>query len=133
MIRRCYSIAFLFVFLSASSVLAQGHKHSHAAPNGGQMVHIGKYEAEFVATPKKLILYLTDEKEKKVDPKSFDASAMVLAKGNKRHTVKLIPSKANSLEGQYSFEMGDQVRAVVTLSFKGKSLGKGRYKVQIKR
>ena len=132
-IRRCYNVAFLMFFLSASSVVAQGDKHSHVAPNGGQIVNIGKYEAELLITGKKLVLYLTDEQEKKVDPKPFIASAMVLAKGNKRNTVKLLPVGVNRLEGQYSFETDDQVRAVVTLTLNGKSVGKGRYKVQIKR
>lgn len=104
-----------------------GHGHSHAAQNGGQIVKIGQYEAEAVAKLGELSLFLTDDKDNKVDSAAFSAKAVVLAAGNKRETVELITAGSNRLVGKFAFKVDGKFRVTVTLSKDGKSLGTGRY------
>lgn len=111
--------------------LAQGH--SHAAPNGGQIVNIGKLEAEMVVRAGEISLFLTDSKDMKVDASSYSAAAVVLAKGNEQKTVELTPSGDNRLAGKFDFAIEGRFRATVTLKGKDGEIGKGRYTTDIKR
>lgn len=111
--------------------LAQGH--SHAAPNGGQIVNIGKLEAEMVVRGNEISLFLTDSKDMKVEAAPYSAAAVVLAKGNEQKTVELTPSGDNRLAGKFDFPIEGRFRATVTLKTKDSEIGKGRYNTDIKR
>lgn len=127
--RRSVLVA-LFAVLSVaalSPLAAFAQAHSHTAPNGGQIVQIGKFEAELVARPSEIAVYLTDEKEQKVDASGFSATAVVLAKGNERKTVKLLPAGDNRLTGKYDFAVDGKLRATLTLNNKAGQIGVGRY------
>ena len=126
---RRHVLAALFA-LSPAAALAQAH--SHAAPNGGEIVQIGKLEAEMVVRPREISVFLTDEKEAKVDAKDFSATAVVLAKGNERKTVKLEPAGGNRLTGQYDFAVDGKFRATLTLSNKAGPVGTGRYNLAVR-
>ena len=63
---------------------AYAQAHSHAAPNGGQIQNIGKYEAELVVKGNEVSLFVVDEKEQKVDASKLAATAVVLASGNQQ-------------------------------------------------
>ena len=107
--------------------------HSHAAPNGGQIVNIGKFEVELVATAQEIRLYLTDEKDKKVDAAQFSATAVVLARGNQQRTVELSSTGGNLLSAKYDFPVEGKFRATITLKSKDADVGRGRFNVDIKR
>lgn len=113
--------------------LAQGHAHSHAAANGGQIVNIGNLEAEMVVRGNEISLFLTDSKDMKVTAAPYSASAVVLAKGNEQKTVELTPSGDNRLAGKFDFPIEGRFRATVTLKGKDGEIGKGRYNTDIKR
>ena len=124
---------FLTVTLVALSYPAFAQGHSHAAPNGGQIVNIGKLEAELVARNGEISLFLTAAKDMKVDAASYSASAVVLAKGNEQKTVELTPSGDNRLAGKLDFVVDGRFRATVTLKGRDGEIGKGRYNTDIKR
>lgn len=131
MIRREFLLG-AALLLSPSLSYAQGG-HSHAAPNGGQIVNIGKYEVELVATAQEIRLYLTDEKEQKVDAGSFRATASVLARGNQPRAVELSPAGGNLLTAKYDFPVEGKFRATITLKNKDVDVGRGRFSVDLKR
>lgn len=108
------------------------HSHSHAAPNGGQIQKIGKYEGELVVKGSQATLYIVDEAEKKVDSSSMSASAVVLAKGNQQKTVELKPSGDNKLAGTVDFPVEGKFRATVTLRTAAGDIGKARYSLDPK-
>jgi len=116
-----------------TGVHAQSHGHSHAAPNGGQIVNIGKFEVELVATREEIRLYLTDENEKKLPSSDFAATATVLAQGNQQRTVELKPTGDNVLSGKYDFAIEGKFRATVSLKSKDKEIGRGRFNTDLKR
>lgn len=120
------------VCLSLAPVAAFAQAHSHAAANGGQIQNIGKYEAELVVRGNDVMLYLVDDKEQKVDASKFNASAVVLAKGNEQKTLELKPSGANMLSGKSDFAVDGKFRATVTLKSGGSEVGKGRYSLDVK-
>ena len=109
------------------------HAHSHAAPNGGQIQQIGAYEAELTVKGSDMTLYLTDDKERKVEASKFSASAVVLAKGNQQRTVEMAPSGDNKLAGKADFPVDGKFRATITLKTAGAEAGKGRYTVDVAR
>lgn len=119
--------------LVALSYPAFAQGHSHSAPNGGQIVNIGKLEAELVARNGEISLFLTDAKDMKVNAASYSASAVVLAKGNEQKTVELTPSGDNRLAGKFDFVVDGRLRATVTLKGQDGEIGKGRYNTDIKR
>lgn len=119
--------------IAATGVQAQSHGHSHAAPNGGQLVNIGKFEVELVATRQEIKLYLTDEKEKKLPSSDFTATATVLAQGNQQRTVELKPTGDNVLSAKYDFTIEGKFRATVSLKSKDKEIGRGRFNTDLKR
>ena len=131
MIRREFLIG-AALLVSPTLGFAQGG-HSHAAPNGGQIVNIGKFEVELVATAQEIRLYLTDEKEQKVDAASFRATAAVLAKGNQQSTVELSSTGGDLLSAKYDFPVEGKFRATITLKSKDVDVGRGRFNVDLKR
>lgn len=126
--------AFLTIALLAAPGLAfgQAHKHAHKAPNGGQIVHIGSYEAEMVVRGPEISVYITDEKDQKVDASRFSGTAVVLARGNKQRTVDLSPAGDNRLAGKFDFAVDGRFRANLTLRGPSGEIGKGRYNVDVK-
>lgn len=116
--------------VSAGTARAQ---HAHAAPNGGQIQQIGAYEAELTVKGSDMTLYLTDDKEKKVEASKFSASAVVLAKGNQQRTVEFAPAGDNKLIGKADFPVDGKFRATITLKTAGTETGKGRYTVDVAR
>jgi nitrogen fixation protein FixH len=117
-------------FVAPGPVYAQAH--SHAAPNGGQIQNIGKYEAELVVKGSEVVLFVVDEKEQKVDSAKLSATAVVLAEGNQQKSVELAPAGDNKLTGKADFPVKGKFRATVTLKQGGAELGKGRYNVDVK-
>jgi hypothetical protein len=109
------------------------HKHSHAAANGGQIVEIGKIEAELVARVDEISLYLTDDQDKNFKAAGYSATATVLAKGNQQKTIELALASDNRLVGKYEFAVEDRFRATIVLKHEGKEVGKGRYNLDIKK
>lgn len=132
MIPRRTFIVFTALF-SATGLFAQEHKHSHAAANGGQIVEIGKIEAELVARVNEVSLYLTDDHDKKFTAAGYSATATVLAKGNQQKTIELTLASDNRLAGKYEFAIDGRFRATVILKHEGKEVGKGRYNIDIKK
>jgi hypothetical protein len=130
MIRREFLLG-TALLLSPTLSHAQGG-HSHAAPNGGQIMNIGKYEAELVATAQEIRLYLTDDKEQKVDAAPFRATAVVLARGNQQRTVELSSAGGNLLSAKYDFPVEGKFRATITLKNKDGDVGRGRFNVDLK-
>lgn len=108
------------------------HSHAHAAPNGGQIHKIGKYEGELVVKGSQATLYVVDETEKKVDSSLMSASAVVLAKGNQQKTVELKPAGDNKLAGTVDFPVEGKFRATVTLRTAAGDIGKARYSLDPK-
>jgi hypothetical protein len=130
-VRRTLLGASAVVALSAGGAMAQGG-HSHAAPNGGQIQQIGAYEAELVVKGSDVMLYVVDDKEKKVDASRLSATAVVLAKGNQQKTLELTPSGENRLSGKADFQVDGKFRATVTLKTPAGEAGKGRYSLDPK-
>ena len=102
-------------------------QHSHAAPNGGQIQNIGKYEGELVVRGAQATLYVVDDAEKKVDASAMSASAVVLAKGKQQMTVEMKHAGENKLVGAVDFPVEDRFRATVTLRTAAGEAGKARY------
>lgn len=120
-------------FCAFAGVSLAQHAHNHAAPNGGQIVNVGKFEVELVATAKEIKIFVTDEDEKKVEAKQFAASATVLAQGNRQRTVELKPAADNVLSATYDFPVDGKFRATITLKTDNKEIGRGRFNTDIKR
>ena len=123
---------FVFGLLGAAGGASAQHSHSHAAPNGGQVQAIGKYEGELTVKGSQVTLYVVDEAEKKVDASSMSASAMVLAKGNQQKTLELRPAGENKLAASFDFPVDGKFRATVTLRDAKGDLGKARYNLDVK-
>ena len=123
---------FFFGLLGAAGGASAQHSHSHAAPNGGQVQAIGKYEGELTVKGSQVTLYVVDEAEKKVDASSMSASAMVLAKGNQQKTLELRPAGENKLAASFDFPVDGKFRATVTLRDAKGDLGKARYNLDVK-
>lgn len=119
----------LVAALALSPALARAQAHSHGAEHGGQVQKIGSYEAELVVKGSEVMLYVLDDKEKKVDASKFSATAMVLAKGNEQKNLELKPASANMLSGKVEFPIEGKFRATVTLKMGSAEVGKGRYNV----
>ena len=112
-------------------VLALAQAHSHGPQHGGQVQKIGAYEAELVVKGTDAMLYVVDDKEKKIDASKFSATATVLAKGNEQKTLELKPANDNILSGKVDFPVEGKFRATVTLKSGSSELGKGRYNVDV--
>lgn len=108
------------------------HAHSHAAPNGGQIQSIGKFEGELVVKGAQATLFIVDDAEKKVDASAMTASAVVLAKSNQQKTVEMKPSGENKLVGAVDFPVEGKFRATVTLRTAAGEAGKARYSLDVK-
>lgn len=121
----------LVAALALSPALALAQAHSHGAEHGGQVQKIGSYEAELVVKGSDAMLYVLDDKEKKVDASKFSATAMVLAKGNEQKTLELKPASDNMLSGKLDFPVEGKFRATVTLKTGSTEVGKGRYNVDV--
>ena len=107
-------------------------QHSHAAPNGGQIQAIGKFEGELVVKGAQATLFIVDDAEKKVDASAMTASAVVLAKGNQQKTVEMRPAGENKLVGAVDFPVEGKFRATVTLRTAAGEAGKARYSLDAK-
>ncbi|MDF2117910.1 hypothetical protein PY365_20255 [Roseiarcaceae bacterium H3SJ34-1] len=119
--------------VSATGLFAQEQKHSHAASNGGQIIEIGKIEAELVARIGEVSLNLTDDHDKNFKATGYSATATVLAKGNQQKTIELVLASDNRLAAKYDFAIDGRFRATVVLKHEGKEVDKGRYNLDIKK
>ena len=111
---------------------AASAQHAHAAPNGGQIQNIGRFEGELVVRGAQATLFLVDEAEKKADASAMSASAIVLAKGNQQKTVEMKPAGGNMLVGAVDFPVEGKFRATVTLRTAAGEVGRARYSLDAK-
>jgi hypothetical protein len=114
----------------AHALWAQGAVHPH---HGGQAVRIGKYEVELIVIGADLTLYVLDEKDAEVDSAGWNASAVVLARGNQQKTVEFKPAGEHKLTGKVDFQIDGKFRATVTLKIGSREIGKGRYNIDVGR
>lgn len=128
---RAVCLSSLMLVAVSGGAYAQ-HAHSHAAPNGGQVQKIGKFEAELAVKGAQATLYVTDENDKKVDAGSMAATAVVLAKGNQQKTVEMKPAGDNKLASAIDFPVEGKFRATVTLRDGTAEVGKARYSLDAK-
>lgn len=100
--------AFLLHFLLAValSVAATGWASDK---HGGHEVSAGKYHVELVTKDKDLALYVRDQSDKPIDPKSVKASANVLS-GKDKAVVDLAAS-GEKLSGQAPFSVAKTPRS----------------------
>lgn len=131
MIRRAFLIGVAVAVLPALAHAQSGH--SHAGANGGEIAKIGKYEVELVVGAQEVRIFLTDEKDNKIDSAPFSASAVVLARGNERRTIDFSSAGGNVLAAKYSFEVDGKFRATVTLHSNGQDVGRGRFTTDVRR
>lgn len=129
--RRILVIWLLMAGLAGANAQSN-HKHGQAT-NGGQLVEIGTLEAELTVKGQDVMLYLTEENDKKIDAKPYVAILTVLAKGNEQKTVTLLFKSDNQLAGKYDFQVEGRFRASIVLKKDDKDIGKGRYNLELKK
>jgi len=122
-------IAALFV-LGPLVALAQDHDHSH---QGGLEKKLGPYQVELVVKGSDVMLYIQDDKDRKIESAPFTATALVLAKSNEQKTIQFAPAGDNKLAGKFNFTVEGKFRAAVTLKNGATEVGKARYVLDIKR
>lgn len=89
-----------------------------ADKHGGQEVEVGGHHLELVVKDRDLALYVRDQADKPVDPKTVKASANVLS-GKDRATVPLAPAGGEMLSGQAPFRVAKDAKVVVTFTVAG--------------
>ncbi len=121
--------AFLLHFLLAValSVAATGWA---AYKHGGHEVSAGKYHVELVAKDKDLALYVRDQGDKPIDPKSVKATANVLS-GKDKATVELAAG-GDKLSGQVPFNVAKDAKVIVTFSVAGGKSEQARFSLGAK-
>ena len=95
-------------------------------PNGGQLKHSGKYHLELVVKDTALTVYLTGDKDAKVETKGASGSATVLA-GKVTSNVKLEPGGENVLAGSGSFQPAPDMKVVVSITLPGQAPIQARF------
>ena len=115
--------------LAFSLAIALSSGASASDKHGGH--EVGKYHVELVAKDKELALYVRDQSDKAVDPKSIKASANVLS-GKDKATVELSPAGADKLVGQTSFDIRKDAKVIVTFSVAGGKSEQARFSLGAK-
>lgn len=119
------------VTLTFSLALALSSTAWASDKHGGHEVEVGKYHVELVAKDKELALYVRDQSDKAVDPKSIKASANVLS-GKDKATVEFSPAGAEKLVGQTSFGIRKDAKVIVTFSVAGGKSEQARFSLGAK-
>ena len=115
------AIAFAFsLALFVPSAAWASDKH------GGHEVEVGKYHVELVVKDRDLSLYVRDQADKPLDPKTVKASANVLS-GKDKATVELAPAGAEMLAGQAPFGVRKDAKVIVTFSVAGGKSEQARF------
>lgn len=95
-------------------------------PNGGQLMHSGKYHLELVVRDTALTVYVTGDKDSKVATKGATGTATVLA-AKTGSNVKLEPSGENALAANGSFQAATDMKIVVSLTLPGQTPVQARF------
>lgn len=85
------------------------------SPNGGQVRMAGPYHYELVLGKNAVSVYLTDHGDQPVPSAGVSGNAIILS--GARSTLALSPAGDNRLDGQGEFQIGPDMRAVVSLTF----------------
>lgn len=112
--------AILAVALGAATSIYASDKH------GGHEVEVGKYHIELVVKDRDLSLYVRDQADKPVNPKTVKASANVLS-GKDKATVQLAPGAGEALSGQVPFSVAKDAKVIVTFSVDGGKSEQARF------
>lgn len=112
--------AILAVALGAATSIYASDKH------GGHEVEVGKYHVELVVKDRDLSLYVRDQADKPVNPKTVKASANVLS-GKDKATVQLAPGASEALSGQAPFSVAKNAKVIVTFSVDGGKSEQARF------
>jgi cytochrome c556 len=113
------SVVFALAFPLGTPVFA-------ADKHGGHEVEVGKYHIELVVKDRDLSLYVRDQGDKPIDPKTVKAAANVLS-GKEKATVQLSPAGAEMLGGQAPFSVAKDAKVVVTFSVAGGKSEQARF------
>ena len=97
-----------------------------ADKHGGHEIEIGKYHVELVVKDRALSLYVRDQADKPVNPKTVKASANVLS-GKDKATVQLAPGVGEALSGQAPFSVAKDAKVIVTFSVDGGKSEQARF------
>ena len=103
-----------------------------ADKHGGHEVEVGKYHVELMVKDRDLALYVRDQSDKPIDPKTVKASANVLS-GKDRAIVEFKPEGAEMLDGQAPFAVREDAKVIVTLSVAGGKSEQARFSLGLKR
>ena len=114
------TVAFAFSLVMFLSTAWSADKH------GGHEVEVGKYHVELAVKDRDLSLYVRDQADKPIDPKSVKASANVLS-GKDKATVEFKPAGAEMLAAQVSFNVNKDAKVVVTFSVSGAKSEQARF------
>jgi len=115
---KAVAFAFSLAILSATAWSAD--------KQGGHEIEVGKYHVELVVKDRDLSLYVRDEVDKPIDPKTAKASANVLS-GKDKATVEFKPAGAEMLAAQVPFSVGKEAKVVVTISVAGAKHEQARF------
>lgn len=110
------------VLLMLSLVLsgaALAHSEHGNPQYGGVFAEAGTFQAELVAKPTVITLYLT-EHEKKLSSQGAKAKLVVLT-GAEKSEVNLQPAGDNKLEAKGSFKLGSASKVIATVTLAGKA------------
>jgi hypothetical protein len=94
--------------------------------HGGHEVQIGKFHVELVVKDRDLSLYVRDQADKPIDPRTVKASASVLS-GKDKASVELAPAGAEMLGGQAPFSVRKDAKVVVTFNVAGAKSEQARF------
>lgn len=98
---------------------AQAHGESHEAKHGGIVADAKAFDAELVAKPAALQLYLRDHAGKPVDVSKSTAKVTLLS-GTEKQDVELKPA-GDKLEATGTFKVGAGTKAVAVVNHAGKA------------
>ena len=93
---------------------------------GGHEVEVGKYHVELVVKGRDLSVYVRDQADKPIDPKTVKASANVLS-GKDKATVQLEPAGAEMLACKAPFDVHKDAKVIVTFSVAGAKSEQARF------
>lgn len=97
---------------------AQAKDESHESKHGGVVVETKAFDAEFVAKPTNLQLYLRDHAGKPMDVSKASAKVTLLS-GTEKQEVELKPS-GDKLAASGTFKVGAGTKAVAVVTHAGK-------------
>ena len=101
------------------SLGAQATGDSHEAKHGGVVADTKAFDAELVAKPATLQLYLRDHGGKSVDVSKATAKVTLLS-GTEKQEVELKPA-GDKLEASGAFKVGAGTKAVAVINHGGKA------------